>query len=217
MHACQRSSAIADICRFRQSKAERESTISGFGDSPMKLSSRVFSHMTAAVMAEKRTEREQIALVEAMLWQMFKPNSKRCKQVAQLRKSIIKDKWLTANLRVITEEGISEALEERRLSQTTDPSVGGNKQSNTNNLATSQPQMMQGSVQQKVAPHHSTGVGQNSQQLGAIAGMRMPGMMPGMMQPHAMQPAFQTYHMGACSHTKSSCFLELLEGQFLLH
>jgi hypothetical protein len=101
---------------YKQNKQERLSSVTGI---PLSFQSAALTHVLAALAIDKRTEKEQLALVELMLWQRFKPNSKRTKgkteELQRLRKQIVRDRWKKAVHSVIAKYHISDMVANRHM------------------------------------------------------------------------------------------------------
>lgn len=156
----------------------------------------------AALAADKRTEREQFALVELMLYKMFKPKSKKTQgkdnEMKVLHKQIVQDKWKKAIHSVIAREGISTTvkkraldLQEQALQVDTGPAPGG----------VTQGQHPVGWGWRYNGANTSAGSWQHWQQELGI------GSMSNMMQPHMMQPIFRPAmnHTGALPQEANAC------------
>ena len=188
------------VCRFKQSKAERDAGVHGM--EAVTFTSAKFTHVLAALAADKRTEREQFALVELMLYQMFKPDSKKTKgkdkEVKLLRKQIVQDKWKKAIHSVIARESISEAVAEKKRLEEESLQV----ESAAAGLTQSQPSPGETSWCDNGA-NTSEGCWQHWQQ---GMGMRM-GSMTNMMRPHMLQPMLghTMQHPGAPQQESNAC------------
>eukprot|EP00892_Ulva_mutabilis_P012402 jgi/Ulvmu1/9534/UM053_0023.1 len=104
----------------KQSRTTRMSNANSLAG-PMSFNSGLFTHALATLAIDKRTEREKVALVEALLLSRTAGNSKKAKdklkEFHQLRHKIVRDHWNKAIHQVIIHHNIPERVKAKRASQ----------------------------------------------------------------------------------------------------
>lgn len=106
--------ATSWVKRSRTERMSNGSAIAG----PMSFNSGVFTHALAKLAIEKRTEREKVALVEALLLSRMSGNAKRAEakliEFKQLRHKIIRDHWNKAIHQVIIQYNIPDRVKKKQ-------------------------------------------------------------------------------------------------------
>lgn len=101
----------------KKSRTQRMSNASAVA-CPMSFNSGVFTHALAKLAIEKRTEREKVALVEALLLSRMSGNAKKAEakliEFKQLRHKLVRDNWNKAIHQVIIQYNIPDRVKKKR-------------------------------------------------------------------------------------------------------